>query len=111
MSLSRPSWNLTLALGAALLSMSAAPRARADSLDAGKELYHQLNYPSARLELTNAISLPDPHQRAEAYLYLGLINIVEGDEGAGRQSFRAAVALDSLLQLPPGTSPKIRRMF
>jgi len=111
--LSRSSRHLTLALGAALSvgAILRAPRARADSLDAGKELYHQLDYPAARMELIRAASLPEARRRAEAYLYLGLINVVEGDLTAAKQSFRAAVSLDASLQVPPGTSPKVRKVF
>lgn len=107
-----PRFHLLAALTAALtLSLSIPVVARADSLDAGKQLYHQLDYPSARMELIKAASLSDPHRRAEAYLYLGLINMVDGDETAAKQNFRAAALLDKTLQLPTGTSPKVRRAF
>ncbi|MHB8420715.1 MAG: hypothetical protein ACYDCL_21795 [Myxococcales bacterium] len=100
-------------LGIAALSaaFSAAAPARADPLDEGKRLYHELDYDAARAELQRATALPDRHRRGEAYLYLGLIATGEGDDAAARRSFRAGLALDPELELPLGTSPKVARIF
>jgi len=89
----------------------AASSARADQLDAGKRLYHELDYDAARVALLRAAALTDPHRRAEAYLYLGLIDTVEGDDVAARRSFRSGLVLDPGLELPLGTSPKVARIF
>jgi hypothetical protein len=96
---------------AALLLAFAASSARADQLDAGKRLYHELDYDAARVALLRAAALTDPHRRAEAYLYLGLIDTVEGDDVAARRSFRNGLVLDPGLELPLGTSPKVARIF
>ncbi len=85
--------------------------ARADQLDVAKRLYHELDYDSARVALLRAAQLRDPHRRAEAYVYLGLIDTVEGDDDAARQSFRQGLVLDPGLELPLGTSPKVARIF
>ncbi|MHB1845295.1 MAG: hypothetical protein ACYCWW_10730, partial [Deltaproteobacteria bacterium] len=94
---------------AALLALSAA--ARADQFDVGKRLYHELDYDAARVALLRAASSPDPHRRAQAYLFLGLIDTVEGDDRAARESFRTGLVLDPGLELPLGTSPKVARIF
>ena len=99
---------LALALGA--MGFFAQP-AHADQLDVAKRLYHELDYDSARVALLRAAASPDSNRRAEAYLYLGLIDTVEGDDDAARESFRSALVLEPGLDLPLGTSPKVARIF
>lgn len=97
-------------LCAVLLSLYPAS-ARADQLDVGKRLYHELDYEAARVALLRGAASTDPHRRAEAYLYLGLIDTVEGDDRSARESFRSGLVLDPQLALPLGTSPKVARIF
>jgi hypothetical protein len=99
------------AICAAFLALATPGAARADDLDLGKQLYHQLDYESARVALLRGASSPDPHRRAEAYLYLGLIDTVEGDDKSARESFRSGLVLDPQLELPLGTSPKVAKIF
>jgi hypothetical protein len=94
--------------GALLLGPTVA---RADQLDVGKQLYHQLDYEAARVALLGGAASADPHRRAETYLYLGLIDTIEGDDGAARESFRSGLVLDPQLELPMGTSPKVAKIF
>jgi hypothetical protein len=100
----------TLGLSAVILVLAAAG-ARADSLDEGKRLYHELDYPAARAALLRAVDDPDPHRRAQGYLYLALIDTIEGQDDDARQAFSFGLALDPGLELPFGTSPKIAKRF
>ncbi len=93
------------------LTLVGASAARADQLDVGKQLYHQLDYEAARVALLRGAASPEPHRRAEAYLYLGLIDTVEGDDAGARGSFRSGLVLDPQLELPLGTSPKVAKIF
>ncbi|HUB08838.1 MAG TPA: hypothetical protein VMB50_17655 [Myxococcales bacterium] len=93
------------------LSLAASGSARADALDAAKRFYHEFEYDSARVELLRAAELPDPHRRAEAYLYLGLVDAIQGDDAGTLQNFRLGLALDPGLRLPSGLSPKITAVF
>jgi hypothetical protein len=96
---------------AALLLLLGPATALADQLDVGKQLYHELDYEAARVALLRGASSTDPHRRAEAYLYLGLIDTVEGDDHSARESFRSGLVLDPQLELPLGTSPKVAKIF
>ncbi len=93
------------------LLLCASGVARADQLDVGKRLYHELEYDAARVALLRAAASPDSQRRAQAYLFLGLIDTVAGDDRAARGSFRAGLVLDPGLELPLGTSPKVARIF
>jgi hypothetical protein len=95
----------------ALLLAVCPASALADQLDVGKRLYHELDYEAARVALLRGAASTDPHRRAEAYLYLGLIDTVEGDDRSARESFRSGLVLDPQLSLPLGTSPKVAKIF
>ncbi len=95
---------------AAALLLPALP-AMADPLDVGEQLYQAMDYEAARAALLQAATLPDARRRAEAYVYLGLIDTIDGDDAAALRAFRSGLALDLDLALPAGTSPKVAGLF
>ncbi len=99
---------------AALAALAAAPPLSTPEqmLDEGVALYRNLEFGRAQAKLSELVTLSPPKPlRARAHLYLGLIAFENLRAAAADEEFQLAMADDSAIELPLGTSPKARIAF
>jgi hypothetical protein len=102
---------LTIAL---FLLLGAGPvQAENDDLEEGIRLYEALEYEPAQAMLEAALTHEGSSREeiARAALYLGVVRVALGDVDAGSTWFTVALSYDATVQVPAGTSPKIREQF
>lgn len=108
---------LVLALWLAPWPADAAGKGKApkNPLTRAMEQYEKLDYAACLAQLEQARqqagSSASQQEQARVRLYFGLCNFGLGDSERARRDFREALALDRSIELPAGTSPKIRNSF
>ena len=82
----------------------------AELLEQGIRSYDNLELRRSATALLAAIGAPDLNaaQRAQAYLYLGLVRFEQGNEVESRRAFASGFRLKPDMELPSGVSPKVR---
>jgi hypothetical protein len=96
-------------------TLSAAGWARADNvlLRQGITAYNSIELHKARNLLNQARHVADSSaaERAQVFLYLGLVHFTLGEKEAALVAFGQALDLDGDVTLPATTSPKIQQSF
>jgi hypothetical protein len=90
--------------------VGASPEQR---LHDGTRALDELRLEEAAAALESVVADPEATEdvRAQAFLALGLTRASLLDETGARTAFAAALAIDPRLDLPDGTSPKVRALF
>ena len=94
---------------AMLLGTVAVTHANPD-LEKGRRLLAELFVDKAGVAFKNALEQgdSDPATTAQIYMGLGEVAAVVGTPKKAEEYFRHALAIDTLLDLPPGTSPTVQ---
>lgn len=84
-----------------------------DPLEQARKAVAESDYVSARPELQAALEAGDhsPEETAEIHRLSGIVYAALGDAKAATEAFTRLLALSPKAELPPGTSPKIKRPF
>lgn len=91
------------------LLLSASPSS--DALLAGRTAYEAFQLEGAQASfLQAAVSAETPAERAEAFLWLGVLDAEQGDFAAAKAHFADAVYQDNNVKAPPGLSPTIAQL-
>ncbi|MEL7371430.1 MAG: tetratricopeptide repeat protein [Myxococcota bacterium] len=103
---------IVAAVGAAMMPSSAQADGQRD-LDDGIAFYNALDTDRAQSLLQAASRAWDlkPVERAQAYLYLGMLSYELGRSGAAARLWQVALVLDANQSPPSNASPKILRAF
>ncbi|MHB1844806.1 MAG: tetratricopeptide repeat protein [Deltaproteobacteria bacterium] len=97
----------------ALATGGAAPsRPAPATIERGVALYESFDSTEARQVFEAVLAANPPlHEQALAHVYLGILAFDRLDIGAARHELEAALTADPAMELPLGSSPKLRALF